>query len=142
MKQTGRTKLSPAMAISIVVVFDRGAFFGRYLQPILAENTGANAVIAKSFRFGGEAATPRVSVSLTNSGIKLAKSRQQSGLSQFDARSVLDSPHLLFRAGAHGVPHALEALANAGHDTRAIQDWLGHRSLHWWLATSAAIRTA
>lgn len=22
------------------------------------------------------------------------------------------------------------ALANAGHDTRAIQDWLGHRSIH------------
>jgi len=28
----------------------------------------------------------------------------------------------------HGCGHAL---ANAGHDTRAIQDWLGHRSIQY-----------
>jgi integrase len=32
-------------------------------------------------------------------------------------------------------PHACHgcgyALANAGHDTRAIQDWLGHRSIQY-----------
>ena len=31
-------------------------------------------------------------------------------------------PHMLRHAGGC-------ALANAGHDTRAIQDWLGHRSI-------------
>jgi len=31
-------------------------------------------------------------------------------------------PHMLRRACGY-------ALANKGHDTRAIQDWLGHRSI-------------
>jgi integrase len=35
-----------------------------------------------------------------------------------------------FRVHAHMLRHACGyALANAGHDTRAIQDWLGHRSI-------------
>jgi type 1 fimbriae regulatory protein FimB/type 1 fimbriae regulatory protein FimE len=35
-----------------------------------------------------------------------------------------------FVAHAHMLRHACGfALANAGHDTRAIQDWLGHRSI-------------
>ena len=34
------------------------------------------------------------------------------------------------RALSHAEAHACGyALANAGHDTRAIQDWLGHRSI-------------
>jgi len=39
-------------------------------------------------------------------------------------------PHILRHAGGH-------ALANKGHDARAIQGWLGHRSI-----TSAAMYTA
>jgi integrase len=35
-----------------------------------------------------------------------------------------------FQVHAHMLRHACGfALANAGHDTRAIQDWLGHRSI-------------
>jgi site-specific recombinase XerD len=35
-----------------------------------------------------------------------------------------------FPVHAHMLQHACGyALANAGHDTRAIQDWLGHRSI-------------
>jgi type 1 fimbriae regulatory protein FimB/type 1 fimbriae regulatory protein FimE len=35
-----------------------------------------------------------------------------------------------FLIHAHMLRHACGyALANAGHDTRAIQDWLGHRSI-------------
>ena len=35
-----------------------------------------------------------------------------------------------FRPHPHMLRHACGfALANAGHDTRAIQDWLGHRSI-------------
>jgi site-specific recombinase XerD len=35
-----------------------------------------------------------------------------------------------FPIDAHMLRHACGyALANAGHDTRAIQDWLGHRSI-------------
>jgi site-specific recombinase XerD len=35
-----------------------------------------------------------------------------------------------FRIHAHMLRHACGyALANAGHDTRRIQDWLGHRSI-------------
>jgi type 1 fimbriae regulatory protein FimB/type 1 fimbriae regulatory protein FimE len=35
-----------------------------------------------------------------------------------------------FPVHAHMLRHACGyALANAGHDTRAIQDWLGHRSI-------------
>jgi integrase len=37
-------------------------------------------------------------------------------------RAGFDFPHML----RHGCGYAL---ANAGHDTRAIQDWLGHRSI-------------
>jgi site-specific recombinase XerD len=41
--------------------------------------------------------------------------------------SVLDST---IRVHAHMLRHACGfALANAGHDTRSIQDWLGHRSI-------------
>jgi integrase len=37
---------------------------------------------------------------------------------------------LPFSVHAHTLRHACGfALANAGHDTRAIQDWLGHRSI-------------
>jgi type 1 fimbriae regulatory protein FimB/type 1 fimbriae regulatory protein FimE len=37
---------------------------------------------------------------------------------------------LAFSVHAHMLRHACGfALANAGHDTRAIQDWLGHRSI-------------
>jgi integrase len=37
---------------------------------------------------------------------------------------------LAFPVHAHMLRHACGyALANAGHDTRAIQDWLGHRSI-------------
>jgi integrase len=36
-----------------------------------------------------------------------------------------------FPIHAHMLRHGCGyALANAGHDTRAIQDWLGHRSIH------------
>jgi integrase len=46
------------------------------------------------------------------------------------------------RPGIKAHPHVLRracgyALANKGHDTRAIQGWLGHRSI-----TSAAVYTA
>jgi integrase len=46
------------------------------------------------------------------------------------------------RAGLKAHPHMLRhacgyALANKGHDTRAIQGWLGHRSI-----TSTAVYTA
>ena len=35
-----------------------------------------------------------------------------------------------FQVHAHMLRHACGyALANKGHDTRAIQDWLGHRSI-------------
>jgi type 1 fimbriae regulatory protein FimE len=35
-----------------------------------------------------------------------------------------------FMVHAHMLRHACGyALANAGHDTRALQDWLGHRSI-------------
>jgi site-specific recombinase XerD len=35
-----------------------------------------------------------------------------------------------FQVHTHMLRHACGyALANAGHDTRAIQDWLGHRSI-------------
>jgi type 1 fimbriae regulatory protein FimE len=35
-----------------------------------------------------------------------------------------------FQVHAHMLRHGCGyALANAGHDTRAIQDWLGHRSI-------------
>jgi site-specific recombinase XerD len=35
-----------------------------------------------------------------------------------------------FPVHAHMLRHACSyALANAGHDTRRIQDWLGHRSI-------------
>ena len=35
-----------------------------------------------------------------------------------------------FRVYAHMLRHACGyALANAGHDTRGIQDWLGHRAI-------------
>ncbi|MFZ2064982.1 MAG: hypothetical protein WAV27_03290 [Xanthobacteraceae bacterium] len=33
------------------------------------------------------------------------------------------------RHSTRGKPAADYALANAGHDTRRIQDWLGHRSI-------------
>ena len=37
---------------------------------------------------------------------------------------------LPFRVHAHMLRHACGyALANAGHDTRLIQDWLGHRAI-------------
>jgi len=40
------------------------------------------------------------------------------------------APALPFRLHAHTLHHACGyALANAGHDTRRIQDWLGHRSI-------------
>jgi type 1 fimbriae regulatory protein FimB/type 1 fimbriae regulatory protein FimE len=41
------------------------------------------------------------------------------------------------RAPAHAWPSCGYALANRGHDTRAIQGWLGHRSI-----TSTAVYTA
>src|SRR5271163_4960870 len=45
---------------------------------------------------------------------------------------------LAFKAHSHMLRHACGfALANAGHDTRAIQGWLGHRSI-----TSTAVYTA
>ena len=35
-----------------------------------------------------------------------------------------------FKVHVHMLRHACGyALANAGHDTRAIQDWLGHRAI-------------
>jgi site-specific recombinase XerD len=37
-----------------------------------------------------------------------------------------------FQVHAHMLRHGCGyALANAGHDTRAIQDWLGHRSIQY-----------
>jgi site-specific recombinase XerD len=47
------------------------------------------------------------------------------GASADQAQAVVPAPvhaHML----RHGCGYAL---ANAGHDTRAIQDWLGHRSI-------------
>ena len=38
-----------------------------------------------------------------------------------------DPPRLVLRE--QWPPSAGYALANAGHDTRAIQDWLGHRAI-------------
>jgi site-specific recombinase XerD len=37
-----------------------------------------------------------------------------------DERDVVDARHMFHRGCGY-------ALANAGHDTRRIQDWLGHR---------------
>jgi integrase len=38
---------------------------------------------------------------------------------------------LPFQVHAHMLRHACGyAMANAGHDTRLIQDWLGHRAIH------------
>ena len=34
------------------------------------------------------------------------------------------------------------ALANAGHDTRAIQDWLGHRSIQHTVGYTGAVADA
>jgi site-specific recombinase XerD len=40
------------------------------------------------------------------------------------------APAFPFNVHAHMLRHGCGyALANAGHDTRAIQDWLGHRSI-------------
>jgi site-specific recombinase XerD len=44
---------------------------------------------------------------------------------------------LLDRAGGGAPPPQRLRLANKGHDTRAIQGWLGHRSI-----TSTAVYTA
>jgi len=47
-------------------------------------------------------------------------------------------PCLELKAHPHMIRHACGyALANKGHDTRAIQGWLGHRSI-----TSTAVYTA
>ena len=67
------------------------------------------------------------------------RSRTGSAIGRFSTPSVIRSyrrPALLgkragfdFQVHTHMLRHACGyALANAGHDTRAIQDWLGHRS--------------
>jgi site-specific recombinase XerD len=54
------------------------------------------------------------------------------------ARMIAASAGLELKAHPHMLRHACGyALANKGHDTRAIQGWLGHRSI-----TSTAIYTA
>jgi type 1 fimbriae regulatory protein FimB/type 1 fimbriae regulatory protein FimE len=45
-------------------------------------------------------------------------------------KSIGKRAKLAFPVHAHMLRHGCGcALANAGHDTRAIQDWLGHRSI-------------
>ena len=45
-------------------------------------------------------------------------------------KRVGDRAGLAFPAHAHMLGHACGyAMAGAGHDTRRIQDWLGHRSI-------------
>jgi site-specific recombinase XerD len=46
-------------------------------------------------------------------------------------KRVGERARFAFPVHAHMLRHACGcALANAGPDTRAIQDWLGHRSIH------------
>jgi integrase len=45
-------------------------------------------------------------------------------------KTIGERAKLPFRVHAHMLRHACGyALANAGHDTRLIQDWLGHRAI-------------
>jgi site-specific recombinase XerD len=68
-----------------------------------------------------------------------------SGATSFALHRALDQPGealLLGKSSRCLSPHMLRhacgyALANKGHDTRAIQGWLGHRSI-----TSTAAYTA
>jgi site-specific recombinase XerD len=54
----------------------------------------------------------------------LRLSGQQIAVSWYSPFPSITRPHL------HCLRHACGyALANAGHDTRRIQDWLGHRSI-------------
>jgi site-specific recombinase XerD len=47
-----------------------------------------------------------------------------------------------FPVHCHMLRHACGyALANAGHDTRAIQDWLGHRSIQHTVRYTELSRT-
>ena len=45
-------------------------------------------------------------------------------------KTIGERAKLPFRVHAHMLRHACGyAMANAGHDTRLIQDWLGHRAI-------------
>jgi site-specific recombinase XerD len=61
----------------------------------------------------------------TERGVPFTTDAANRLIKRIGARAGFDFPvhaHML----RHGCGYAL---ANAGHDTRAIQDWLGHRSI-------------
>jgi site-specific recombinase XerD len=61
-----------------------------------------------------------------------------AGFARMVERTARKGLGLALKAHPHMLRHACGyALANKGHDTRAIQGWLGHRSI-----TSTAVYTA
>jgi site-specific recombinase XerD len=81
-----------------------------------------------------------VSSRRARSAARARRSSSASGVSGF-ARMIeraASGADLEIKAHPHMLRHACGyALANKGHDTRAIQGWLGHRSI-----TSTAVYTA